>query len=201
MVPDAIISMSNVVECPMTAGPRGVGRIVRLWTYAGIPRAAKWPGAAPWSAGCVTGAGRVAWAASEPGAERARRAKPGHFAARRALFLAQRARCLVLRPSRRVDDDVFADDAKGLAEGSQTPMGEAPRQSPPIARSPREPCSGVARRRGRAQFWGRRALGGNVALRRGSRREAAEDARVPAPQHAAQRAGQPQCKHRTGRRA
>jgi hypothetical protein len=30
-----------------------------------------------------------------------------------------------------------------------------PRQSPPIARSPREPWNDVERRRGRAQFWGR----------------------------------------------
>jgi hypothetical protein len=34
-------------------------------------------------------------------------------------------------------------------------VASAPRQSPPVAHSPREACSGVMRLRGRAQPWGR----------------------------------------------
>ena len=123
--------------------------------HDGLLRAAKWPGAASWSAGRVTGAGRESRPAPAPGAEHARRAKPGHFAARRALFLALRARLVVLRSSRPVAENVLADDAESLATASQTPMREAPRHSPPIARSPREPCYGVASLRGRAQLRGR----------------------------------------------
>jgi hypothetical protein len=47
-----------------------------LRRHDGLLRAAEWPGAAPWSAGCVTGAGRVSWASAAPGAERARCAEP-----------------------------------------------------------------------------------------------------------------------------
>jgi hypothetical protein len=93
-----------------------------LRRHDGLLRAAKWPGAAPWSAGCVTGARLVAHAQPAPGAERARRAKPGHFAARRAFFFAPRARCVSLRSSRHVADDLLADDTEGLATALQTPI-------------------------------------------------------------------------------
>ena len=148
--------------------------------HAGLLRAAEWPGAAPWSAGCVTGARLAEHAPPAPGAERARRAKPGYFVARRALDFAARARFVAPRPGRRIAVDVLADGAAGLAVARGTPKRDTPRQSPPIARSPREACSGVARPRGRAQFWGRprarRQRRASLALGR----RATEDARVPA---------------------
>ncbi len=61
----------------------------------------------------------------------------------------------VLRSGHRVARAAIADDADGLAAAPQTPARSAPRPSPPVARSPRETCSGVLCLRGRAQPWGR----------------------------------------------
>ncbi len=45
-------------------------RVLMMRRHDGLLGAAKWPGAAPWSAGCVTGPGRGTRAEPAPGAER-----------------------------------------------------------------------------------------------------------------------------------
>jgi hypothetical protein len=140
-------------------------RVLRMRRHVGLLGAAKWPGAAPWSAGSVTGAGRGTCAEPAPGAERARRAKPGHFAAPRAMPFAFK----VGPPHRREKASLrlrIRDAGPTWRRSNTCPTEQTlpPRASLPQLRAARA-IRGTPRSAGAGEhnFGGDRAPAGNVA--------------------------------------
>jgi len=155
-------------EASAFLGQCGASRVVKMRRHDELLGAAKRPGAAPWSAGCVTGAGRGTRAESAPGAERARRAKPGHFAPSRSMpfvFTAGPPH----RRAKRAPDVRIRD---GHPTWRRTNTCSAEQTSPTRASLPQLRAARASRGTthsagaGEHNFGGDRAPGGNVAPRR-----------------------------------
>jgi hypothetical protein len=112
----------------------------------------------------VTGAGRVSRIAPAPGAERARRAKPGHFAARRATALAAWQSNVVGRSNVLVPPASARRSSQALA--AQVTLRQSPLVGLPQSRADRA-SHGATRSTGAVEHdsGGDRAPGGNAALR------------------------------------